>query len=247
MVAVGKTDVGKVRTVNQDCVYVSVLKKDRAYAVVCDGMGGYAGGEIASEMAMDGIREGLDRIREGASTEEILLYINDAVKKANRKIFAESLCKEELRGMGSTAVVAYVCGDALLIAHVGDSRAYLFGADGEARQLTQDHSLMQEMIDRGEILPEQSEDFPYKNLITRAVGIEADVRVDTGVFTWKNGDTVLLCSDGLSNNVKTAQMQAILEDKKNDAEEACLRLIDLANRNGGTDNITVALLKTDEE
>ncbi len=247
MVAVGKTDVGKVRTSNQDRVFVRVLEKERAYAVVCDGMGGHAGGEVASELASECIREGLDRIREGASAEEILLRMTDAVKKANRKVFAEGLCREELRGMGSTAVVAYLCGRVLLIAHVGDSRAYLFGADGTARQLTQDHSLMQEMIDRGEILQEQSEKFPYKNLITRAVGIEPEVRVDTGVFDWHDGDTVLLCSDGLSNTVKLPQMQAILAEEKADGSRACRRLIDLANRNGGPDNITVAVLKTDEE
>ena len=144
--------------------------------------------------------------------------------------------------MGSTAVVAYLCGRVLLIAHVGDSRAYLFGADGTARQLTQDHSLMQEMIDRGEILQEQSEKFPYKNLITRAVGTEPDVLCDIFTKTLAAGDFLLLCTDGLSSVVTDQEMLFEVVHGAN-PDNCCRRLLAIALAAGAPDNVTMALIR----
>jgi protein phosphatase len=206
--------------------------------VVADGMGGAQAGEVASRIAVDAFAEGLP---EEGSPEERLASV---ALTANRRIYELSRSESERAGMGTTLTAAYLGENDLAIAHVGDSRAYLF-RDGELTRLTQDHSLMAELIRRGKLTEEEAADHPQRSIITRALGPEPEVTVDTWTYPVREKDVILLCSDGLTSMVPEAQVAEILR-KTETLERAAQGLIDEANRAGGRDNITVILFRLEE-
>lgn len=234
-----KIDIGMVRSSNQDAFFTGELSDNSAFAVVCDGMGGANAGNIASETAVKGISEYILRsYRTSMDVIDIEKMLINAISSANIEIYDMSLKNPELSGMGTTVVVAVVRNDRAVIAHVGDSRIYLIGDD--AKQLTRDHSIVQSMIESGTITPNEAKIHPRKNIITRALGTEESVAVDSDVLDVDNGQSLLLCTDGLSNFVESAEILDIF--KKNKIENVAELLVDTANKNGGGDNIAVVTI-----
>ena len=227
------TDVGRVRTVNQDIP----LERPNLYAVA-DGMGGHAGGEVAARVAVEALEQAFAR----APTSDGL---RDAFSEANAAIWQESQANLDLRGMGTTlTAVALVGGpdghDVLALGNVGDSRAYVF-SDGQIVQVTDDHSLAEERMRHGEMTEAEAAIHPQRHILTRALGVSSEVEADMWELRLHTGDRLLLCSDGLSNEVGTDEMAEILEEV-DDPEEAAHRLVEVANEHGGSDNITVVIV-----
>jgi serine/threonine protein phosphatase PrpC len=226
------SDLGRQRQGNEDNYYVRA-----PLFVVADGMGGAQAGEVASEMAV----ESFDREMPDGSPGDALV---EAIRAANRRIHERSHADEQLAGMGTTCTAAYVGESEVTIAHVGDSRAYLW-RDGELVRLTHDHSLVGELVARGKITEEQAEAHPQRNVITRALGADADVRVDVEVFEARSGDVFLLCSDGLTGMIQEPGVRPFLEGMTS-LEQAGRDLIAAANDAGGRDNITVILFRLED-
>jgi serine/threonine protein phosphatase PrpC len=220
------TDIGRVRERNEDSILV-----DPPLYVVADGMGGHRGGQVASRVALETLES---LATEGRGT------LPDHVRGANRAVWDRSVEDERLAGMGTTLTAARVDGSSVLIAHVGDSRAYLL-REGELRQVTADHTLVARMVRSGEITEAEAEVHPHKNVLTRAIGTDEEVEVDEDTIELLDGDRVLLCSDGLTGMVTEDQIQAILENSEQ-PQQAADRLVKAANRAGGIDNISVVVL-----
>ena len=231
-----KTDIGKVRSANQDAYFAGRIGDNAVFAVVCDGMGGANAGNIASENAVRSISEFVIRsYRDGMTNEEIEKTVKNAVISANIELYDMSVSDKALNGMGTTAVLAFVYGNTAVIAHVGDSRIYLVNSG--IKQLTRDHSVVQSLIESGKITPEDAKVHPRKNVITRALGAEEDVAVDSDCLTLSDGDTLLLCSDGLTNFLEDKDILRVFQN--NDISAVAEKLVETANENGGGDNITV--------
>ena len=234
---VAKTDVGLKRSNNQDSYAAGELPGSVAWAVVCDGMGGAAGGNLASSTAVKLISERISAsYRAGMSSSSIRNMLTSAISAANVSVYDISKANSELSGMGTTVVAAIVSDNSVCIAHAGDSRAYLL-ANGELRQLTKDHSVVQEMVDRGRLTPDEAKDDPRKNLITRALGVDEELRIDFCEEYIQNDDVLLICTDGLTNYIEPEEICELTSDGK--FYEYAERLVNRANENGGGDNITV--------
>ena len=238
---VGKTDRGLVRQHNEDALAYGSFDDGVNWSLVCDGMGGIHGGRIASSIATDMISEKIKKCYSKAmpvsSLENLLL---SAIATANVAVYDRGSVDDDLRGMGTTVVAAVVKNNEACIAHVGDSRAYKI-SNGSIEQITKDHSLVQEMLDKGQITREEFETTPIKNIITRALGIGEEVDIDFDFVCINEDEALILCSDGLSGLVSDRD---ILETYlNNDFESLADRYIDLANANGGRDNITVVVMK----
>jgi protein phosphatase len=227
------TDTGRQRRENEDSVYARA-----PVFVVADGMGGAQAGEVASRIAVEAFERGLP---DGGSPEERLATL---VRDANRRIHELSRAEHERAGMGTTLTAALLDDAELAIAHVGDSRAYLYRA-GELRRLTQDHSLVQELVDRGKLTEAQAEEHPQRSIITRALGPEPTVKVDTRTYPVRDGDVLLLCSDGLTSMISEEKIAEVLGAGSR-LDRAADRLIAEANAAGGRDNITVVLTRFEE-
>ncbi len=236
-----KTDVGKVRDTNQDAMVALMLPDGGAFAAVCDGMGGANGGNIASELAIAAIekkiREDYDPDMDDEAVCELLAI---AVDDANTAVYAKAQEDPELNGMGTTAVMALLRSNTAILANVGDSKGILFSKDG-AMQLTKDHSYVQMMIDNGSITEEEALTHPRRNIITRAVGIGNILFADTFVYPIQEDDVVLLCSDGLTNEVSCDTIRTMMEEPI--WEELAEKLVAQANEHGGHDNVTVVLMR----
>ncbi|MCL6471490.1 MAG: Stp1/IreP family PP2C-type Ser/Thr phosphatase [Firmicutes bacterium] len=228
------TDVGKKRSLNEDG-YIA----DGNIFAVADGMGGHRAGEVASIMALDIVRSELTK----RSKEPVEQRITNAIKHANQAIHKRATKDLDIRGMGTTLTVAVPSDGKLYAGHVGDSRLYLL-RDGKLSQLTNDHSLVAQMVKSGHLKPEEAEVHPQRSIITRAVGSEAEVKVDTIVEEILFGDRFLLCTDGLNAMLSDDEIAEVLRDKTN-ITEACRELISWANDRGGKDNITVILFEPD--
>ena len=228
------TDVGKVRAINQDAL---VVDEKLMLFGVADGMGGHNGGETASAGARDGMIAALQ------GKDASLEALRDAVVQVNADLFRQQAGDEKLAGMGTTLSVIWMSGHFVYLGHVGDSRVYRF-RDGELTQMTDDHSLVGELMRAGYLTPEQAENHPNKNVILRAVGTEAGIDVDLAVEERKQGDLWLICSDGLHGMVKDEKMEAILAEHA--PETAVKLLMDAALAAGGRDNISVVLVKDGE-
>ena len=229
-----KTDIGLVREVNQDYVFVSdaPIGKLPNLLVVADGMGGHKAGEYASRLAVEVLKQTLAECVQ----DEPEAMIREAISTANRKIIEEAREDIRLNGMGTTLVVATVIERTLYFANVGDSRLYLL--NDEIKQLSKDHSLVQEMVRLGGINQEDAKYHPDKNIITRAIGAKDDIEIDFFEYRLKKGDTILMCTDGLCNMVEDVEILHIVKGAR-DVVEAVERLIERANNNGGSDNIGV--------
>lgn len=234
-----ETDKGKVRSINQDAFALNTLSDGAALAIVCDGMGGANAGDVASKTAVDIILQYiLASYTPTMNSEAVIKLINNAIASANFEIYDLSLKDENLKGMGTTAVVAVVRENVALICNIGDSRAYLF--DNELKQITRDHSVVQSLVESGKLSPEQARVHPEKNVITRALGVEKSVLPDSYTVDFNENSKILLCTDGMSNFVSENRIFEIL--KNNNIEKITGLLIEEANRGGGKDNITVAVV-----
>lgn len=241
----GCTDVGQTRPINEDGYYISEYSEalDAIYAMVADGMGGHRAGEVASTLA---IREISEVINQGFSLDMTVAdskeLLAKAVKRANRVIYDKSMEEAGCRGMGTTLTLCFAYGDKAMIAHVGDSRAYLLRG-GVLHRITADHSLVQELLSSGRITEEEAEHHPQKNVITRALGTDSDVEIDLYEFTLHAGDMILLCTDGFSNMLTDAEIKKLLQDGQDTAlDRLAEQLVTAANLAGGYDNITAVLL-----
>ena len=235
-----RTDRGMVRHSNQDAERHGFFDDGSAWAVVCDGMGGANGGNVASGTADEEISARLaEDYASDMSGSEIRDMIAIAVNAANIKVYIEAQEDISLRGMGTTVVVAIVRDDTAYIAHAGDSRAYLF-AKGDLRQVTVDHSVVQVMVDRGELTEQEARVHPRRNLITRALGVKPRLDIDHCECPVEKDDIILLCTDGLSNYVDDLEMFKIIY--RFGGGDAVERLIDTANAHGGGDNVTAVTI-----
>jgi serine/threonine protein phosphatase PrpC len=252
----GKSDLGRSREHNEDTFLVADLSTGNASLqpevrqheigprgslfMVADGMGGAAAGELASAMAADLIYRHLATAwarDSDATAERFAFRMKEAVELANEQIYAYAREHPEVRGMGTTVTAAGVFGEDLYVAQIGDSRGYLVRS-GEAIQLTKDQSLMQRLVDAGELTEEEAEQSERRNIILQALGPDPRVRVDLTHQVLRRGDTLILCSDGLSGSVKREEFAQVAAEQK-DLPSLCSKLIDLANERGGPDNITV--------
>lgn len=235
MIYAHRTDIGR-RQSNQDYFFVPE-ENEIQLAIVADGMGGHRAGDIASRKAIEAILNFADASREEPSAQ----FLSQAISVANRRIFDIANMDGDCMGMGTTLVMAYVEDERFIYANVGDSRLYHF--DGEAlRQVTRDHSLVEELVRSGVITRRQAEVHPQRNILTRAVGTARFIKADTGSVRWKRGDIIMLCSDGLHGSVSLKEMESIISSS-GDLLEACDELTETALENGSSDNITVVLVK----
>ena len=236
----GMSDKGLVRESNEDAYIFKVISPSVFFAVVCDGMGGANAGNVASEYAVREISEYILRsYKPTMSGMQIEHLLRAAVASANDVIYEAANVNADLNGMGTTVVLLFVLEKTGYLLHVGDSRAYLYSS-GALNQLTVDHSIVQGMIDRGEITEEEAKTHPSKNIITRALGVGSEVRSDLDFIDLNDGDVILLCSDGLSNYVSDVDIKNSLEAFD---ENVASSLINLANTGGGGDNITAVVVK----
>lgn len=236
-----KSDIGLVRKSNEDACRCGIFSHHAAWAVVCDGMGGVKGGNVASSIAVEKISETLlTGYHEGMDSEAIRSLIAMAISNANRSVHQVAGSNSSLAGMGTTVVTAIVSDAVIHVAHAGDSRAYLL-SEGEIRQLTTDHSMVQEMVEKGDITAQQAKTHPQKNIITRALGVEASLRIDYSETPAPKGGRLLICTDGLTNYVDENKILEL--SQKLSGNEMTERLVSLAKEAGGGDNITVVVLE----
>ena len=237
----GLTDLGCTRAQNQDAYLIEQLDKNTLLCVVCDGMGGAKSGNIASSLASDVFVQQVKQTwNPDMNQDGIDKMLRSAVKMANFTVYDQSRQFEEFTGMGTTLVAVLVCGKRVTFVNVGDSRAYLIDRAG-IRQVTVDHSVVQLMINRGELTPEQAKTYPGKSLITRAIGTESMVMCDLFHKKVSRGDYLLLCSDGLSNLMDDQEILFEVAHGQ-EKEKCCQRLLDIAKKRGAPDNVTSVLI-----
>ena len=240
MKIVAKTDKGKIRDCNQDAYAVGELPGEVAWAVVCDGMGGAAGGDLASKLAVKVISDKITSCFNSKMRDNSVKNLLDtAITAANIEVYDMAYAHPELSGMGTTVVCAIVRGDDVYISYAGDSRAYIATKSG-INQITTDHSLVQDLLNKGEITADEAEHHPNKNLITRAVGVDKRIDTDFVQSELNSDETLILCTDGLTNYVSSADMYNEIKDGQYYAFAD--RLVKAANQNGGGDNITVVAI-----
>jgi serine/threonine protein phosphatase PrpC len=235
------TEIGKVRKDNEDSYLVSV---ERGLFSVADGMGGYAGGQVASSIAIRVLDQELPSQAVGVDADrnegEALLA---ALQKAN-KIILEQGREEEYLGMGTTVTTALIADSRLWIAHIGDSRAYLC-REGQVGQLTQDHSLVNELVQQGELTLEEAQNHPRRHVLTRALGVNEQPEIDLRQLPVQEGDLLLLCTDGLYNQLNEGELENILAQQEGSLQMKVENLVNLALERGGHDNITAVLVRYD--
>lgn len=232
---------GVVRKENQDCFRFDAPKgTELLSAVLCDGMGGAQAGSVASAMAADAfMSHAANSLDEDSTPEDMQNILTDAVNYANIKVYDRSFSDFACMGMGSTLVAMLMNSRSTVVANVGDSRAYYI-YKGTIQQITCDHSLVEELVRKGQISPEQAREHPQKNIITRAVGVESSVKCDIFRAKAAPGSSVLLCSDGLSNLVSDEEILTVLKENR-DCETAARVLLGLALERGAPDNVTVVI------
>lgn len=238
-----ETDVGKSREINQDAYIARVLEGGAAFAVVCDGMGGANAGNVASAQATKTIYEYVERSFVASMTDsQIKNLLCSAVMSANLEVYDAASKNEELKGMGTTVVAVIASGNTCHIVHVGDSRAYVLRGN-ELSQITTDHSIVQRMIENGELTADEAKTHPRKNVITRALGVDENLNVDYNELEFFEDDVLIICTDGLSNMVSSEDIAQIVS--ANERDKAVKLLITAANDGGGNDNITAVLISND--
>lgn len=244
----GQTDIGSVRDHNEDAI---AIDSDIALAILADGMGGHLGGEMASAITVNTIKDFISEKIKSADTDNTnpnsiysaeSMLIQEAITEANQKVHESAEANPQYHGMGTTVVVAMFYNNRFTVAHVGDSRLYRL-RNGMLKLLTRDHSLMQELIERGFYTPEQARESLNKNLVTRAIGIDSVVNIDIQEDIAMVNDIYLLCSDGVNDMLKDEQIQSVLVANSDNLENAASEIIRLANKNGGKDNISAVLVK----
>ena len=238
----GLTDPGCVRPQNQDAYHMEQLDRNTVLCVVCDGMGGAKSGNIASSLAADVFVQSIASTwKPGLDRDAVDAILHSAVKLANFTVYDQAMEFVDFAGMGTTLVAVLVQGKNATVVNVGDSRLYHV-TPGQIRQVTRDHSLVQMMVDRGELTPQEAKTYPGKNMITRAVGTETAVQCDLFRLELDRGDSLLLCTDGLSNLMDEQEMlfEIVYEE---DGQRCCQRLMDIALNRGAPDNVTCVLMQ----
>lgn len=238
----GLSDVGCIRELNEDCFCIHGFEEDKkGFCVLADGMGGHNAGEVASQNAVRFIDDILSKLLSGEVKEKIPKVLTQAVDKANERVYRMSVESSEHNGMGTTVVVAYTEDETVYIANVGDSRAYVIRND-EIRQLTCDHSVVEELVKSGTITRDEARVHPQRNIITRAVGTEPTVCTDIFEYEYKAGDIMILCSDGLSSMLEDKLIYEIVKREETSENTVC-KLVEAAKISGGLDNITVICIR----
>ncbi len=234
------TDPGNIREQNQDAYAVVSFGRERTLLIVCDGMGGARAGNVASSLAAEVFSEEVRRSqKQGMNREAVDAMLKSALQLANQAVYDQSQLSEEFHGMGTTLVAAYVVKDDVTVINVGDSRAYHFSSHG-VDLITRDHSIVAYMVERGELTQEQAKTHPGKNVITRAVGTEESVEGDLYHLTVRHDDCLMLCSDGLSNEMADQEMLFEVAHGVR-RSDCCKRLLSIAKNRGAPDNVTVVL------
>lgn len=242
--AVYKTDVGRVRKNNEDSVGIFINNDGQRLAIVADGMGGHLAGDVASSMTLTALKEMWEESERIQTADQAEEWLKSKIVQVNRDLFEHSNNHAECEGMGTTIEAVITTNLFATIAHVGDSRCYILNESG-FQQLTEDHTLVNELVRTGQISKEDAEHHPRKNVILRALGTEQTVNIDIKTITFEEGDNLLLCSDGLSNKVSEEEMAEILKNDDN-LDKKAETLISLANEHGGEDNITLAIVEFSE-
>lgn len=237
-----QTDVGRIRSMNQDQIGVFYNKNESPLLLLCDGMGGHNAGDVASEMAIFQVGVEWEQT-EDKSQHEVEQWLIRMITEANRRLVEKSDQYEGLAGMGTTIVAVVIKDSSAIIAHVGDSRAYLF-EDHKLQQVTKDHSFVQELLDHNVISKEEAFNHPQKNIVTQTVGVNQEINVEINKIPIVEDDLLLLCSDGLTDMVQDDEIAAILE-AHDSVQEISGKLVDAANEAGGKDNISVVLARVE--
>ncbi|HJE86307.1 Stp1/IreP family PP2C-type Ser/Thr phosphatase [Levilactobacillus brevis] len=238
-----RTSIGKQRADNEDYVDVFTNQAGQHLAIIADGIGGHQGGDVASAMAVSHLGHEFEQTKL-TTPSAARTWITGEITAENQSIIDKSNEFADLNGMGTTLVAALYFTEEVVIASIGDSRAYLL-RDRQFRQLTEDHSLVNELVKRGEISKQAARHHPQKNVIIRSLGISTDARFDLNTYPLVPEDQLLLCTDGLTNMVTDAEIQQVLLSDHTPAEK-CDRLIEMANAAGGLDNITVLIIANDD-
>ena len=241
MKAVFKTDRGKVRSHNEDNGGYFFNKVGEVLVIVADGMGGHRAGDVASSMAVSYLQQNWIETDQMSTPAMAEAWLEEHIKKVNNRIFNHAETHTECQGMGTTLVAAVCTERYTTIAHIGDSRCYLYNESG-FKQITEDHSLVYELVRTGQISREDAEHHPRKNVLLRALGTELAVEVDSRTIVFEEGDCLLLCSDGLTNKVSDRELMETL-DLDISIEEKANLFVSKANANGGEDNITLVLVQ----
>jgi len=240
-----KSDVGKVREVNEDAGGIYFNRANQMLATIADGMGGHKAGDVASQLVLNYLKELWQNTDQFETEEEIATWLEKAVIETNEHVLNEAKNDSDFLGMGTTVVVAVFFNDVVIVAHVGDSRLYYITED-KIDQITEDHSFVQELVKTGEITEEEAEAHPKKNVLLRALGTERDVTVDINSFKVEDQSYILICSDGLSNKLSPEDLMTVVYSNQT-LDEKIDELISLANDRGGEDNISVILVKISRE
>lgn len=242
MIVAALTDTGNVREKNEDYYYISNDNELNLF-IVADGMGGHNGGEIASKSAIEAVFDYFKQnyFKLDKNVDSIKTFIIESIEFANKKVFGKSFTDYDLNGMGTTLTLLLIENGYYFIGHIGDSRAYLI-RNNNIIQLTEDHSFVEELVKLGKITQEEARTHPQKNIITRALGTDEEIKVDVIYDNIYSGDILFLCTDGLTNMLTDEQ---ILNEfiKNNEINISCANLINLAKFNGGYDNITIVAVK----
>ena len=242
----GSTDKGLVRKTNQDSYVIAANECGDLFCVVCDGIGGSKGGDVASSCAVRYFSTAFSENRGFSSEAELLAWLKHHIRKANDEIFSLSTTKREYHGMGTTMVALMITKVGRYVINIGDSRCYALFENGRFEQLSEDHTLVQEMLKKHEITPEEAKNHVRRHYITNALGVWDEARYDV-VRIHEAVDLFLLCSDGLHGYVEDNVIEKVLRDARLDAKKKQQRLMDLALMAGGLDNITILLIKMEED
>lgn len=242
----GITDIGKTRKENQDGFYLCDEFENIQYFIIADGMGGVSGGKIASTAAIESIKSYIDENIYDIELEEeqIKELIKGAILNANKFIYQKALREEKYRGMGTTVILAVTYGNRVYIGHIGDSRLYRIRKN-IIRQLTKDHSYVQALLEEGSITKAEAQNHPQKNILLKVVGCEEEIEPDIIIKGFKKGDILLMCTDGLTNMISVNEIYNIVVEGKENLKNTCKKLINIANENGGYDNISAILISKD--
>lgn len=232
------SDIGNIRKINEDSIGSYVDSEKKIY-IIADGMGGYNAGEVASKLAVDSI---IDYIKLNYTSDynDFNTLLKNAILFANKKILDIANDDAELAGMGTTVTACFINASSMIVANVGDSRCYVI-KDSDIYKITKDHSYVQELIDSGSISEEEAVNHPKKNIITRALGVTSEIKVDIFNVDLEDIEEIILCTDGLTNEVNTSEILKLIID--NDEENACSKLIELSKLKGGRDNISVIVFR----
>jgi protein phosphatase len=232
-----------IREKNEDSYYVKKINEKDYLFIVADGMGGHSSGDVASNTAIEIISNYIfEKYNAKMSEQELYDLIKSSIRIANSVIFTESKKNENLAGMGTTVVLCLIQNNTAVFANVGDSRAYII-KNNEINKLTIDHSIVEELVINGSITKEEAKTHPHKNIITRALGGDIDIKIDLYYEHINQGDIIILCSDGLSNMLKDDEIMDIVCSNKNNTQEKAEYLVKQANENGGLDNITAIIIE----